>query len=303
MIVSDFLHRACPNCGGSASAKAIASDPPAETLSIDALRPYWAGFHDDKLFFSYHRCGECGLLFTPRFFDGDRLAELYSSLADNMYIVPSASIEATQRSYFDAAAESVVLEGGYLEIGPDVGHVAGHAAREGRFDAFWLFEPNRAVHERLAAAVAPHRGHVFAEMTDLSPVPDGSVGLAVMIQVLDHLLDPVPLLRQIRDKLCPGGTLMIVTHNEASFLRKVMGRRWPPFCLQHPQLFDPASITTMLDRAGYVSAAVDRSTNYFPIDFLVQQAGRAVGLKLDRVPAPKTAIGLKLGNMITMARR
>lgn len=301
--MSDFLQRACPNCGSSDSAQEVASDPQAEAFSIDTLRPYWAGFHDDKLFFSYHRCGECGLLYTPRFFDGERLAELYSGLAENMYIVPSASIEATQRSYFDAAAKSVPLEGGYLEIGPDVGHVAGHAAREGRFDSFWLFEPNHAVHDRLAAAVAPHQGHVFAGMTDLSPVPDGSIGLAVMIQVLDHLLDPVPLLRQIREKLRPGGTLMIVTHNEASLLRKVMGRRWPPFCLQHPQLFNPASIAGMVGRAGYASAAVDRSMNYFPVDFLIQQAGRAVGLKLDRLPAPKTAIGLKLGNMITMARR
>jgi hypothetical protein len=82
-----------------------------------------------------------------------------------------------------------------------------------------------------------------------------------------------------------------------------MGRRWPPFCLQHPQLFSPASITSMLRRSGFASATVDRSTNYFPVDFLVKQAGKAIGLKFDRLPAPKASLGLKLGNMITMAKR
>ncbi|HEX9805860.1 MAG TPA: class I SAM-dependent methyltransferase [Alteraurantiacibacter sp.] len=301
--MSGFLQRSCPSCGHNRFAEIIRSEPRAETLSLEELKPFWAGFHETKLFFSYHRCAACGLLFAPRFFDDDQLAELYSDLAPNMDIVPSASIEATQRSYFEAAAKAAALEGGYLEIGPDVGHVAAHAARTGCFDAFWLFEPNLTVHPHLAAATAPFPTHILSDMTDLSPVPDGSVGVAAMIHVLDHLLDPVSMLRQIHGKLRPGGTLMIVTHNEGSLLRKVMGRRWPPFCLQHPQLFSPASITAMLRRSGFASATVDRSTNYFPVDFLVKQAGKAIGLKFDRLPAPKASLGLKLGNMITMAKR
>ena len=301
MTHQPFLHRACPSCGASHAVEEVHSDPRAETLTLDALRPFWSGFHDRKLFFSYYRCLACGLLFAPDFFDDPQLAELYSDLAPNMEMVPSSAIDATQRGYFEAAVKGVKLGGGYLEIGPDVGHVAKHAAQSGNFDAFWLFEPNLAVHEELAASVAPHPRQVFSEMTDLSPVADGSIGVAVMIQVLDHLLDPVGMLQQIRSKLRPEGRLMIVTHNEKSLLRKVLGRRWPAFCLQHPQVFNPASIADMLRRAGYSATRVQRSTNYFPVDFLVRQAGLAAGLKLDRVPAPKTAIGLKLGNIITLA--
>jgi SAM-dependent methyltransferase len=302
MRSSAFEHRDCPGCGSRRCAIDVSSKPAAERLSIEELRPFWAGFHDRRAFFSYHRCQDCGLLFAPTFFADDQLAELYSNLAPNMDMVPSSAIAATQRGYLEVAARQASLDGGYLEIGPDVGYIAADAARAGRFDHFWLFEPNRAVHGQLAGAVAPHPCSIFAEMVDLSPVPDGSIGLAVMIQVLDHLLDPVGILREIRRKLRPDGTLMIVTHNEQSLMRKVLGRRWPAFCLQHPHVFNPDTIGDMLRRTGYPNVKVERTTNYFPIDFLVWQAGLAMGVKLNRLPLPKASIGLKLGNIITMAR-
>ena len=123
-----------------------------------------------------------------------------------------------------------------------------------------------------------------------------------MIHVLDHLLDPISMLRQIRAKLKPSGALVIVTHNEASLLRRIMGVRWPPFCLQHPQLFNPASIRKMLEEAGYGKASVARSQNYFPISFMVRQAAYAAGFNLGNVVLPSFPIGLKLGNIITLAR-
>ena len=95
-----------------------------------------------------------------------------------------------------------------------------------------------------------------ATMDDLSAVPDGSAALVVMVHVLDHILDPKAMLEQIRRKLKPGGRVAIVTHNEQSLLRSLMGKRWPPFCLQHPELYNPRSITKLLNSAGYGSVEV-----------------------------------------------
>lgn len=96
---------------------------------------------------------------------------------------------------------------------------------------------------------------------------------------------------------------MLVTHNEGSLLRRLMGRRWPPFCLQHPELYNPRSIAGLLARTGYSSVRVKRAKNYFPLAFMARQAAHAAGLKLDRVPLPQTVVGLRLGNMLTLARR
>lgn len=298
-----FGHRHCPNCGAERRTDEVASDVRAETMTLDALRPYWSGLFKEKRFFSYDRCATCGLLYAPTFFTEDQLGELYADMAPNMDLVPSDALKATQRGYWEMGRTGATLEGGYLEIGPDIGYIVTHAAREGSFDHFWLVEPNRSVHAQLAASTDGKPHTIIDDMDDWSAVPDGSVGLAVMIHVLDHLLDPVASLAQIHAKLKPGGRLVIVTHNEKSVLRSVMRNRWPPFCLQHPQLFNPRSMTDLVGRAGYASVEVARSTNYFPIRFMARQAAYTVGLDIGRLPLPKQSIGLKLGNMITVAQR
>ncbi|NIJ20030.1 SAM-dependent methyltransferase [Sphingomonas naasensis] len=300
--MSAFLHRSCPACGAGAARPEAHSPVRAETMSAAALRPYWSGLFSEKRFFTYHRCLGCGLLYTPAFFDGAQLADLYSSMAPNMELVSNDAIAATQKGYFDAAAAHATLDGGYLEIGPDTGHIVREAATRGAFDHFWLFEPNRAIHDTLRASAGGRPARLLTDMDDLSPVPDGSIGLAVMVHVLDHLLDPLAMLAQIRAKLRPGGTLLIVTHNEKSLLRSLMGTRWPPFCLQHPELYNPATITALLGRAGYGGVRVARSRNYFPLPFLARQALWTLGLKPARVPLPNFSLGLRLGNMLTLAR-
>lgn len=140
-------------------------------------------------------------------------------------------------------------------------------------------------------------------MTDLSALPDESVGLAVMIHVLDHLLEPAEIMTQIYRKLRPDGAVLIVTHNERSALRHLMDVRWPLFCMQHPEIYNPESISHLLEATGYDRIKVTRSKNFFPFKFLVKQAGNSVGMNLNRVPLPGFALGLRLGNILTIARK
>ncbi|RSY80262.1 class I SAM-dependent methyltransferase [Sphingomonas koreensis] len=299
--MTEYLYRDCPACGSPHARQEVRAGKAAETMTLDALRPFWAGLFKEKCFFSYHRCTGCEQLYNPVFFTGEQLGELYARMAPNMDAVGDAAIVATQRGYFARAAEQGGLGGGYLEIGPDVGHIVRAAAMHGGFNRFWLFEPNEAIHDTLRAAAGGLPATLSTEMDDLSPVPDGSIGLAVMVHVLDHLLDPLAMLTQIRAKLRPGGTLMIVTHDESSLLRYVMGNRWPPFCLQHPELYRPSTIKALLGRAGFGDVVVEGSRNVFPLDFLVRQAAWAAGIRVRRVPLPAVPVGLKLGNILTLA--
>ena len=297
-----FVMRNCPCCGSAGSSSEVSSGQRAEALSMEELRPYWRGLFKEKVFFTYARCGKCETLYAPYFFEEEQLADLYSAMEPNMDIVPPEAVEATQRSYFEVATEGLEGSGAFLEIGPDIGHLVRMAAKEPRFDRFYLFEPNRSVHADLAQAANGQPHVISADMTDLSAVPDGSVAIAFMVHVLDHLLDPRAMVEQIRTKLKPNGRLAIVTHNERSLLRTLMGTRWPPFCLQHPELYNPRSITRLLKSADFGAVEVRRSKNYFPLAFMARQAAYTVGLKIDRLPLPKTVLGLRLGNMITIAQ-
>ena len=302
MITSPIEQRPCPDCGATRGKPEMGSSPSGETLALDDLRRFWAGLNSDKAFFTYRRCDGCGLLYCPEYFTGPALSELYANLEPNMDMVPAALIEQTQRGYYDAVAKAGTPPGDYLEIGPDVGYMVSEAATRGDFGHFWLYEPNRAVHYRLGQMVGSKPSTITTEMHDLSAVPDHTIGLAVMVHVLDHLIDPQAMLRQIARKLVPNGVLAVVTHNEGSLLRRLLGKRWPPFCLQHPQLFRPDSISHLLESAGLERVEVSSSSNTFPSDFLIRQGAQAAGLDLRAVPLPAIPLKLQLGNIQTLAR-
>lgn len=299
----EIAGRACPLCGGCEAEEAVESTIRAEWHTLGELRPFWIGVDKERRFFTYYRCQGCGLLYNREFFGERQLAELYSAMPPNMDQVADGAIEATQRGYYDEALASRAMpqDGDYLEIGPDVGHVASEAARRGNFGHFWLFEPNRAVHEALRSSANGKPATILTEMTDLSAVPDRSVGLAVMIHVLDHLLNPLAMLAAIRAKLKPGGALLLVTHNERSLLSNALGARWPAFCLQHPQLYNPRTIKRMCERAGFTGVTVARSANHFPLDFLGRQGLAALGVRGVKLPLPAWPVRLRLGNIITLA--
>lgn len=302
MMEIAFITRQCPTCGAASHHPEVKSRRQAEAITFDELRPFWSGLFKERVFFTYDRCSSCDLLFNTRFFTPEQLNALYSDMAPNMDIVTTDAILATQRGYFDEAIAQAPAGGDYLEIGPDVGYIVSHAAEDGRFGHFWLFEPNVAVSDELAAATKGTPHTISTAMEDLSVVPDGSVGLAVMIHVLDHLLDPVAMLEQIRRKLRPDGVLAVVTHNEKSLLRHVMRLDWPPFCLQHPEVYNPRSMAALMKRGGFDKVEVRRSKNYFPLDFMVKQAAWTARIDLSRMSLPKTRIGLRLGNMMTFAK-
>jgi len=280
----------------------VCSNLKAEEKSYDELVPYWNGLFNTRIFFSYARCPSCALLYNPEFFNYEELGSLYAQMAPNMEMVPSDTLRATQRGYYDTLQRQAKFENGYLEIGPDVGLFTECCVKAGGFDRYWLFEPNRDVAPALSAAMGDQTFTIVHDMFDLSSVPDSSIGVAVIIHVLDHLLDPRASLEAIRRKMVPGGQILIVTHDESSLLRRAIGTKWPPFCLQHPQLYNPKSMKRLLAAAGFQNSSIRKTVNYFPIQFLFKQLLWAGGLKTEGVPSfGGASIGLKLGNMMALA--
>lgn len=305
--MSGYLERACPCCRTPAPASAVAevtSEPRGETLPLPTLREHFLGFFKEKSFFSYVRCATCGLLFAPVYFTPQQLGDLYGDMPDNTADVDLDLLRATQSRYVDALEATGALDGGYLEIGPDIGLFTHEAARRGRYDQFWLFEPNRRVHAQLAASVGERAHQIRTEFLDLSAVPDGSVRAAVMIHVLDHILDPRAFLEELKTKLRPDAAVVIVTHDERSLLARALNRRWPAYCLQHPQLFSPESMAKLLESAGLRSERILKTANHFPVTYLAAHLGYALGLGQWRLPKwSALSVPLKLGNILTVGQK
>ncbi len=297
-----LLTRMCPICGPVRSRPVMASRPPAEEADADAIRLGWKGFFKSKIFFTYSRCAGCGLLYARRYLTPGRAAFLYHDMPENMAGVPVRLLEKTQRGYFDFFRKFAPAAGNYLEVGPDTGLFTQYVARECGFDDHLLFEPNRGVLRDLVQRMGDKAHQVHNRFLDFEEVPDGSISAVTMIHVLDHLLDPLETLRQLRRKMARGGVIMVVVHDESSWLARLLGSRWPAYCLQHPQVYRPATLQALFRRAGFRVQATKSSTNYFPLAYLAQHL--AYAWRLGRIPAflPQNwALPLKLGNFMAAA--
>jgi hypothetical protein len=297
---------ACPCCNAPVSAAhdQVCSSPRAEDIPFAQHGRFLSGYAPHRVFFTYVRCGTCDAYYCPLYYSVEQLRLLYEQQAENMADVPIGSRERTQKSYVDILRRHSRMRGGLLEIGADVGLFAEACTRAGQFDRLWLCEPNREVHPQLAGRFAGRNATILAAMSPAAQVPAGAVSTAVMIHVLDHVPEPRAMLRDVFTTLEPGGVLMIVTHNVRSWLARLLGRRWPPFTLQHPQLFSPLAMRGLLTSAGFEVVEIARTTNYFPATFLVRAGLTTLGLPAQWLPergGPE--VGVQLGNICTIARR
>jgi len=301
----NYLTRTCPTCGTSPAPNAwhMASAPPAESLPFDDLRTCWRGFfRERKPFFTYVRCTACGQVYCPHYFAPNQLDLLYGQMDDNTGGQDEALLVRAQRGYWNLLTRATqIVPGDYLELGPDIGLFTREALTSPALEKFWLVEPNTAVHPTLdqLAGAKPHA--LLGDLARINEIPDSTVSLAVAIHVLDHLLEPQPLLGQIARKLKRGGILLAVTHSQGSLAASLFGARWPAYCLQHPQLYARNTLRHAFQRAGLGDARVARTTNYFPVAYLVQHGLFAAGLGKHDIPLPASWIaGLKLGNIAAM---
>lgn len=303
-IKNGYILRSCPCCNTEPPSKPeVVTKVRAEESSFKDLIQQWNGFYKEKSIFSYVRCESCGLLYAPIFFSDEQLSRLYAQMPPNMDEVPVSALRKTQTGYFNKLRKHSRLSGSYVEIGPDVGLFTENCVKSGTFDEYWLLEPNIEVKAQLQSVVKNKHYHIIHEMDGIKHVADSSANAIVMIHVLDHLLDPRAELEKIREKIKPDGVLLIVTHNELSILSKITKVKWPAFCLQHPQIYNPKSMETILNVAGFNKVEISKTKNYFELGFLVKHALWLLGIRVNTIPKfLKVPIGLKLGNMITIAK-
>jgi 2-polyprenyl-3-methyl-5-hydroxy-6-metoxy-1,4-benzoquinol methylase len=90
--------------------------------------------------------------------------------------------------------------------------------------------------------------------------PSESFDAIVMAHVVEHVHEPQDLLAECYRLLAPGGRLVVATPNTRSWGHRRYGRAWrglePP---RHLHLFNPVSLLTLAQRAGFKRAKASTS--------------------------------------------
>ena len=113
----------------------------------------------------------------------------------------------------------------------------------------------------MAAAVARRKGFAVHTATLERFEPATLFDVAVLSNVLEHSLDPVQMLRDVRRILKPGGQIWISCPNNRSWLRSVFGRYWinwhVPFHITH---FSSSTLERTLTHAGFTNTQTRQIT-------------------------------------------
>lgn len=165
-----------------------------------------------------------------------------------------------------------------LDVGCSSGAFLRSAVKLG-FDAQGVEPAGRAAGAAQAAGLK-----VFHGLLHEAQFPDGSFDAITLLEVIEHLQSPLPLLQEIRRILKPGGILLIGTGNAASWSARAFRENWDYFKINkhggHVSFFNPASLEKLGRKAGFTMALLktrsvrfsDRSTGREPAYTLLKIA-------------------------------
>jgi SAM-dependent methyltransferase len=115
------------------------------------------------------------------------------------------------------------------------------------------------------ALLAPLRrrgiaAHVCDDRTLLELVSPGSVGVVHLFHVIEHVPDPLRLLRVLREVLAPGGAVYGQTPNVDCLERRLFGDYWNQWHFpRHLVLFSPATLRACAEKAGLEVVSITSS--------------------------------------------
>jgi 2-polyprenyl-3-methyl-5-hydroxy-6-metoxy-1,4-benzoquinol methylase len=107
-----------------------------------------------------------------------------------------------------------------------------------------------------AASAAQAAGlNVRQGLLEEAAYPAESFDAVTLFEVVEHVREPLPLLKEAYRVLAPRGLVVIGTGNTASWTARAMGARWEYLDIArhggHVSFFNPWSMTLLAQRAGF----------------------------------------------------
>ncbi|HKE00002.1 MAG TPA: class I SAM-dependent methyltransferase [Planctomycetota bacterium] len=244
------------------------------------------------------RCEDCGLVYvTPRRDEG-KLREMYavdywrSPAAKDFgytdYLRDEPLYRRTYRRRFAVVRRHCSRPGRVLDVGCAAGFFLSVAKEEGWRCTGVEVSPAMSAFARERYGLDVRVGTLADQHLDAA-----SFDLVTFWDVVEHLPDPISVLREARRLVAPGGRVLVETQNVASLFARVLGRRWQHYKhAEHLYHFDPSTVRRLLGEAGLEAVEVGSALGgkYVSLEFVVERAQR-VHPALSKVLSPLRAIG------------
>ncbi|MBF0625561.1 MAG: class I SAM-dependent methyltransferase [Magnetococcales bacterium] len=190
--------------------------------------------------------------------------------------------------------------GSLCEIGCSTGFFMERCLEMGITDQLG-FEPSLQCRERADPRV---RDWIVPAPFTPEAAADRRFDLLAGFHVFDHLRDPRQALAQAAELLNPGGFVLLVCHDVAAPLARLLGRFNPIFDVEHIYLFSTQTIARLLEACGFQVLEIGALGNTYPLAYWLRMApgGRWLGALVPE-PLARRPVTLKAGNLYAFGRR
>ena len=191
----------------------------------------------------YERCGAClSLIATDERREPELLQEIYRNLPDSYWshLNPQTAFART----IDCFLSDCRCAGDLWDVGCGSGNLL--ANLNSRWSKHGIEPGFRAVQIAREKGLDVHAG--TASQLHLRDVAD----VVLMIDVMEHLSDPLKEIEAAADMLRPGGVLVVFTGEADAWLPRLARSRWYYLhCIGHITIFSRRAICRLLAAAGF----------------------------------------------------
>jgi SAM-dependent methyltransferase/carbonic anhydrase/acetyltransferase-like protein (isoleucine patch superfamily) len=192
------------------------------------------------------KCSRCGLLYSGRIWPEARTRRYYEEQFDSERHLRGQRLNAEMND---------------LALGRIVGSLAGKSVLDlGCGYGFFLDRVRRRTGSDVAGVEVAQQPSAYArDVLHLPEIhaaldhlpPERTFDLITCFEVIEHIRDPLPFLREAFRRLAPGGALVVMTDNFASRPVRLMGPAFPKW-IPHAHVchFTPATLGACLTLAG-----------------------------------------------------
>ena len=255
-------------------------------------------FHDDIV-----QCEVCGIVRSNWQLDREGIADAYEQTEDDGYLEQ----ETARRELFAWVLETME---GYstdrrrlIEFGSHLGLFLSEAATRG-WQATGI-EPSA-----WAVGFGRERWGVDLRQGTIEniDVPVDPYDAVVMLDMLEHVTDPLAALQTGRSMIGPDGLMAVSTIDFSSIHARLRGADWPWMIRPHLWYFTPQSLLDLFGRAGLAPIEWKLVPRDFNLSYVLDKGGDNLGAlgrlatPITRVADPRIPTGL-LGDIVLVVAR
>jgi decaprenyl-phosphate phosphoribosyltransferase len=216
------------------------------------------------------KCEDCGMVFADSG-ELERVRDLYADMSDDGYLSSLPSRRAQMIHLLKLALAHAPGAKTLLDVGAGAGLLLSEASQRGISGVGVELSRSLCESGRKQFGVELIQG--------IFPCPQlagRKFDLIFLVDVIEHVPNPVEILRAAREQLSEQGRLLVVTPDRGSLAATLMGKRWWHYRLAHIGYFNRSTLDLAASNAGLEIVHRFRPNWVLPFAYLLSRLAQYV---------------------------